>query len=207
LVVEFVFVFGVVTVGFFTTDVIGVFVVGVVGVFVVMEGLVVVVGFVVIEGLVVVVGFVVTAGLVVTDGFVVIGFVVTDGFEVMAGFVVTGLVVDVSVGFVVSPVDKVGLLVGAKEPSVEVSESEVRPVNEGRSLRSRITLSNGARSRPLASGSCLLDVRFFRIAMSYPVFLTNEVKPAILLTGVKFALPAKVFGGLAFNGFPTNGAF
>ena len=71
----------------------------------------------------------------------------------------------------------------------------MRPVNEGRSLKLRMTLSSGARSSPLASGICLLDVRFFRIAMSYPVFFTNEVRPAILLTGLNFAVLARVLGG------------
>ena len=71
----------------------------------------------------------------------------------------------------------------------------MRPFNEGRSLKLRMTLSSGARSSPLASGSFLLDVRFFRIAMSYPVFFTNEVRPAILLTGLNFAVLANVFAG------------
>ena len=83
----------------------------------------------------------------------------------------------------------------------------MRPVNEGRSLKLRMTLSSGARSSPLASGICLLDVRFFRIAMSYPVFFTNEVKPAMLLTGLRFAVLAKVLAGATVVGFLTGTAF
>jgi hypothetical protein len=222
--VEFVLVFGGVTVGFFTTDVGVVFVVVVVGVFVVTTGALgtlglgkPVVGFVV-------VGFVVTAGLVVTDGFVVIGLVV------VAGFVVAGLVVDVSVGFVVVPVVNTGRLVdvfGAKapappdtpeppedvieleppEPPADVMDEESLPVREGALFKLRMTLSNGARSRPLASGSCLLEVRFFRIAMFYPVFFTNEVKPAIFVTGLSFAVLANVLAGATVVGFLTGGAF
>ena len=58
-----------------------------------------------------------------------------------------------------------------------------------------MTLLNGARLSALASGIFLLEVRFFRIAMSYPVFFTNEVRPAILLTGLNFAVLANVFAG------------
>ena len=211
------FVFVGVTVGFFITDGGVVFVVGVVVVFVVTAG------FVVTVGLVVVVGFVVTAGLVATVGFVVNGFLVVAGLVVTAGFVIAGLVVDVSVGFVIDDedgdviVEVTGRFTGAPVPDVEIEgrepepseviEPEVRPVNEGRSLNSRMTLSSGARSRPLASGSCLLDVRFFRIAMSYPVFFTNEVKPAMLLTGLRFAVLAKVLGGATVVGFLTGTAF
>jgi hypothetical protein len=196
------------------------FLAAVVGVvFVVTAGFVVTEGLVVIEGLVVVVGFVVTAGLVVTDGFVVIGFVVVAGF-----------VVDVSVGFVVVPVVNTGRLVdvfGAKapappdtpappedvieleppEPPADVMDEESLPVRDGALFKLRMTLSNGARSRPLASGSCLLEVRFFRIAMFYPVFFTNEVKPEMLLTGLSFAVLANVLAGATVVGFLTGGAF
>jgi hypothetical protein len=48
-------------------------------------------------------------------------------------------------------------------------------------------LFKGARSSAPASGICLFDVRFFRIAISYPDFLSIEVKLAMSLTGVKFA--------------------
>jgi len=204
-----VFVTGFVTVGFFTTDV-GVVLVGVV------VGFVVTTGFVETTGFVVVVGFVVTAGLVVIAGFVVSGFVV-----------VAGLVVDVSVGFVVAPVVNNGRLLDVRapappetpEPPEDVIVLEppeppddvmdgARPLEIfGWSPTLRMMLSNGARSRPRASGSCLLDVRFFRIAMSYPVFFTNEVKPAMLLTGLRFAVLAKVLGGATVVGFLTGTAF
>jgi hypothetical protein len=229
LVVEFVLVFGGVTTGL-TTDVGVVLVVGVVVVFVVTAGFVVTEGLVVIEGLVVVVGFVVTAGLVATDGFVVIGLVV------VAGFVVAGLVVEVSVGFVIGNVDGdvivdvTGRLTDAPvpdeviegrapeppedvieleppEPPPDVMDEESLPVRDGASFKLRMTLSNGARSRPLASGSCLLDVRFFRIAMSYPVFFTSDVRPAIFVTGLRFAVLAKVLAGATVVGFLTGTAF
>jgi hypothetical protein len=163
-----VFVFTGVTVGF-TTDVgVVVLVVGVVGVLVVMVGLVV---GVVTVGLVVAVGLVVTAGFVVV-GFVVIGFVVTAGFvvvEVRFGFVVV-------VGCVVPPVNT-GLLVdGAREPAEAPPEVVLEPPEgapklglppeiEGSSSKLRTTLLRGFRSKPLACGSCLLDVRFLRIAI------------------------------------------
>jgi hypothetical protein len=159
LVVEFVFVFGFVTTGF-TTDVgVVVFVVGVVVVLVVTDGLVVDVG-------------------VVIVGFVVVGFVVTAGLVVTAGFVLTvGFAVDVSGGFVVAPLVRTGLLVdGARAPAEVPPEVMLEPPEgapkfglppeiEGSSSKLRITLPKGARSRPLACGSCLLDVRFFRIAI------------------------------------------
>ena len=74
-------------------------------------------------------------------------------------------------------------------------EEEPRPVKAGASSTPRMMLPSGARSSPLASGSCLLDVRFFRIAMSYPVFFTIDVRPAMLLTGLSFAVLANVLGG------------
>jgi len=71
-----------------------------------------------------------------------------------------------------------------------VIEEEPRPVNEGVSFKPRMMLPRGARSIPLASGICLLDVRFFRIAMSYPVFFTSDVRPAMFVTGLNFAVLA-----------------
>jgi hypothetical protein len=59
------------------------------------------------------------------------------------------------------------------------------------------TLLNGARSIPFASGNCFLEVRFFKIAMSYPVFFSNEDRPAILVTGLNLAVLGKVLGGIA----------
>jgi hypothetical protein len=213
--VEFVLVFVGVTVGF-TTDVGDVvLVVGVSDVLVVTAGFV--------TGVVVFVGVVVldvSVGLVVTGTFgasvvfgVVLGFVVKDagGFVGRVGFVGVG-----KVGFVVGVVT-VEVIVGRVPPAVgivpagnpvrvpeppEVIESSGRvplagrPVNEGRSLKLRMTLSSGARSSPLASGICLLDVRFFRIAMSYPVFFSIDVNPAMLVTGLNFALFASVGAGV-----------
>ena len=37
--------------------------------------------------------------------------------------------------------------------------------------------------------------------MSYPVFFTNEVRPAILLTGLNFAVLAKVLGAVTGAAF------
>jgi hypothetical protein len=205
LVVEFgLLTFGL-TVGL-TTDVGDVvFVVGVVDVLFVIAG-VVTFGVVV----VVFVAGVVTLGVVVdvSVGLVVKGvlgasvvlgtalvFVVKDagGLVGKVGFVDGAVTVEVIGGRVATPLEVTGPVGRAPEPS-EVIEPEVRPSNEGRLLKSRITLPNGARSIPLASGICLLDVRFFRIAMSYPVFFSNEIKPAILVTGVSFAVLASVLG-------------
>ena len=93
------------------------------------------------------------------------------------------------------------------EPPADVIDGERPPEIEGALSASRITLPSGARSRPLASGSCLLDVRFFRIAMFYPTFFTSEVKPAMLLTGLRLAVPARVLGGPPTVGFLTGTAF
>jgi hypothetical protein len=161
--VEFGFVFVGVTVGFFTTDVGVVLVVGVVVVLFVIVGLTV--------GLTV---GVVTFGKVVldvSDGLVVTGtlgasvvfgtllvLVVKDagGLVGSVGFgavgVVVGLVSVEVIGEVVEPLPVV--IVGRAPPPVgvvpEVIEPDSRPVNEGRSLNLRMTLSSGARSSPLA---------------------------------------------------------
>jgi len=45
------------------------------------------------------------------------------------------------------------------------TEEERLPVNEGRSFKLLMTLFSGATSKSLASGSFLVDVRFFRIAI------------------------------------------
>jgi len=173
LVVEFVLVFGVLTVGL-TTDVGDVvLVVGVVVVLLVTAGFVVAVGLVV-------------AGLDVDDVIDVFGANVVFGAKevpvVMLGFAVSGLVNDEVNG-------------REFEPPADVIEVGPRPVKAGALFRPRMTLSSGARSSPLASGSCLLDVRFFRIAIFYPVFFTSDVKVAMSVTGLSFVLPAKVFGG------------
>jgi hypothetical protein len=174
-----------------------VLIVGVVGVFVVITG------FEGITGL-----GVPMMGLVVIAGFVVIGFVVI-GFVVI-GFVVKSLV---NLGFLIDifgdrpapPEDVIALL--PPTPPVDVTDGEKSPEIAGPYPALRITLLKGLRSRPRASGSCLLDVLFLRIAMSYPVFLTNEVKPAIFPTGLSFAVLGKVLGGPTVVGFPTKGAF
>ena len=173
LVAEFLLVVGVLTVGF-TTDVGDVvLVVGVVVVLLVTAGFVVAVGLVV-------------AGLVVDEVIDVFGVKVVLGTEevlvVILGFVVEGLVNDEVNG-------------REFEPPAEVAEDEPWPDMDGELFTPRMTLPSGARSTPLASGICLLDVRFFKIAIFYPVFLTNEVRPAIFLTGLNFAVLANVLGG------------
>jgi len=78
-----------------------------------------------------------------------------------------------------------------------VIEEEPRPVSAGALSTPRMMLSSGARSSPLALGSCLLDVRFFRIAMFYPGFFTSDVKVAMLVIGVRFALLVNLCAGAA----------
>jgi len=78
-----------------------------------------------------------------------------------------------------------------------VIDDEPRPVSEGESSKPRIMLPSRARSSPLASGICLLDVRFFRIAMFYPGFFTSDVKVAMLVIGLRFALLANLCAGAA----------
>jgi hypothetical protein len=141
----------------------------------------------VVDVLFVIVGFavVVVAGLVVEEVIDVFGakvvFGTEDVFVVMLGFVVAGLVNAEVNGRVPEP--------------PEVIEDTPLSVRAGASSTPRMTLPSGARSSPLALGICLLDVRFFRIAMFYPVFFTNEVKLAMLVTGVNFALLANFLGG------------
>jgi len=105
----------------------------------------------------------------------------------------------------VLPVGRVPPVDGAKSSSSYTVFG--RPYRDGSLSESRITLLRGARSRPLASGSCLLDVRFFRIAIFYPIFFTCEVKPAMLLIGVSFAVLGKVVAGPPAVGFLTGAAF
>ena len=76
-------------------------------------------------------------------------------------------------------------------------EDGPRPVSEGVPSRPRMMLPSGARSSPRASGICLLDVRFFRIAMFYPEFFTSDVKVAMSVIGLRFALLANLFAGAA----------
>lgn len=215
---EFVVVGLVVTVGL-TTDVGDVvFVVGVVDVLFVIAGVVTfgvvvvvfVVGVVVLDVSVVLGTVVVGVVLVVKVDFgvnVVFGTLLVFVVKDAGGLVAVGTVVFGDVIVEVTPVDGLGAtevpagpLGRAPEPS-EVIEPDGRPVNEGRSLKSRMTLPNGARSSPLASGICLLDVRFFRIAIFYPLFFSNEVNPAMLVTGVSFTLLASVFAGVTGAAF------
>jgi len=114
------------------------------------------------------------------------------------------------VGRVVVGVEVAGMVVVeppvGRVPPVDGAKSSSPPIVFGR-LESRMTLSRGARSRPLASGSCLLDVRFFRIAMFYPVFFTCEVKPAIFVIGVRLAALVNFVGGAPVVGFFVGCAF
>ena len=94
-------------------------------------------------------------------------------------------------------------MAGFEPLPVEVRLDEP-PEIDGVELPPRMTLSNGARSSPFASGSCLLEVRFFRIAMFYPVFFTVEVKPAMFWMGVNLAALSNRCAG-AFAGFLGGG--
>lgn len=119
-------------------------------------------------------------------------FVVTFGFVVE----VKGALEDVSAfGVVLVVIDVLGAVdfLGVKD-GFDVNDESLLAI-DGLVPTLRITLSNGARSSPLVAGICLLDVRFFRIAMFYPVFFTCEVRPAMLLTGLNFAVLANVLGG------------
>jgi hypothetical protein len=178
---------------------------------------VLVVGVVVV--LFVIVGFVVGVVLdvsVVLGTSVVLGvddvFVVKDVFGVKVVFGVEDVLV-VSVGLVAGltnvevngrlPTPDLMLVLEPPEPPAEVKEDA--PLSEMKGVLStpRMTLPSGARSTPLASGSCLLDVRFFRIAIFYPPFFTSEVRLAMSVIGVKFAPLAKVFAGAARATFLT----
>jgi len=164
-----------------------------------------------------------TVGLVVVIGLLVLVVGVVVVLLVIVGLVV-GVVEDVNVDFGASEVLGVeDVLVvkdvlGAKDvlgvedvPVVNVGrltvEEEPRPVKAGVSSTPRMMLPSGARSSPLASGSCLLDVRFFRIAMFYPAFFTCEVRLAILVMGVNLASLPKVFAGAATAVLCTGAAF
>jgi hypothetical protein len=141
----------------------------------------------------VMVGFAVVAGLVVEEVIDVFGVKVVFGAKVVFG---TEEVFVVMLGFVVAGFVNAEVNGRVPEP-LDVIEEVPLSVIEGALSTPRIMLSSGARSSPLALGICLLDVRFFRIAMFYPVFFSMEVKFAILPTGVSFALLANVFGGCA----------
>lgn len=194
------------TVGFTTEVGLVVLVVGVVDVLVVTVGFVVGVVFdvSVVLGVAVVLGVVVVLAVVEVFGAkVVLGVEVV--FVVSVGLVVAGLLnTDVN-GRPEVPAEPADLTaLEPPEPPAEVIEDEPRPDRLGVSSTPRMMLPSGARSSPLASGSCLLDVRFFRIAMFYPVFFTSDVKPAMLVTGLNFVVLAKVLGGAALR---TGAAF
>jgi hypothetical protein len=157
----------------------------------------------------VVVVLLVTAGFVVAVGLVVAGLDVDDVIDVFGANVVFGAeeVPVVMLGFAVSGLVNDEVNGRDFEPPADVIEVGPRPVKAGALFRPRMTLSSGARSSSLASGSCLLDVRFFKIAMFYPVFFTNEVRPAILLTGLNFAVLANVLGGAVGVAFCTGISF
>jgi hypothetical protein len=110
--------------------------------------------------------------LVVNDGLVV-----DDELLVMEGF---DVVLVVSEGL---------------EPPTDVMELELPLLTLGLFPTLLMTLLSGARLSAFASGICLLDVRFLRIAIFYPLFFTSDVKVAMSVIGLSFALPAKVFGG------------
>jgi hypothetical protein len=134
-----------------------------------------------------------TVGLTVVAGLVVLVAGVDGVLFVTVGFVV-GAVVEVSgvfgakVVFGVVPVLVVKDVLGAKvvlgaEVGVFIAgfvNSEVKGLPEelldtdGVFTAPRMMLSNGARSSPLASGSCLLEVRFFRIAIVLSCFLNQR---------------------------------
>jgi hypothetical protein len=119
------------------------------------------------------VGLAAVFGLDVLDAGVVDVLFVTVGF---AAVVEVNVVLGVNVVFgaedVLVVIDVLGAndVLGVEDVFVVsvgrvTDEEEPRPVNAGASFTPRMTLSSGARSSPLASGSCLLDVRFFRIAI------------------------------------------
>jgi hypothetical protein len=103
------------------------------------------------------------------------------------------------------PTPDLMLVLEPPEPPADVIEEEPRPVSAGALSTPRMTLPRGARSIPLASGSCLFDVRFFRIAIFYPPFFTSEVRLAMSVIGVRFAPLAKVFAGVARATFAACG--
>jgi hypothetical protein len=110
--------------------------------------------------------------------------------------VIDGLVPDVEL-LVIDGLDVVPKLVVNEglEPPVDVMALELPPLTFGALLAPLTTLLSGARVSAFASGICLLDVRFLRIAIFYPLFFTSDVKVAISVIGLSFAPLAKVFDG------------
>jgi hypothetical protein len=118
-------------------------------------------------------------------------FVVKDGLVPVDVLLVIEGLEDVPVPV---PVPKLVVNEGL-EPPVDVIELELPLLTFGALLAPLITLLSGARVSAFASGICLLDVRFFRIAIFYPVFFTSDVNVAMSVIGLSFVLLAKVFAG------------
>jgi hypothetical protein len=116
-------------------------------------------------------------------------FVVIDGFVPDDELLVIEGLDDVPV-----PVPKLVVNEGL-EPPEDVIELELPPLTFGALLAPLTTLLSGARVSAFAAGICLLDVRFLRIAIFYPLFFTSDVKVAMSVIGLSFVLPAKVFAG------------
>jgi hypothetical protein len=114
-------------------------------------------------------------------------FVVKDGFVPDVELLVIEGLDDV-------PVPKLFVNEGF-EPPEDVIELELPPLTFGAVLAPLTTLLSGARVSAFASGICLLDVRFLRIAIFYPLFFTSDVKVAMSVIGLSFAPLAKVFDG------------
>ena len=112
--------------------------------------------------------------------------------------VIDGLVPDVELlvieGLDDVPVPKLVVNEGL-EPPVDVMALELPPLTFGALLAPLTTLLSGARVSAFAEGICLLDVRFLRIAIFYPLFFTSDVKVAMSVIGLSFAPLAKVFDG------------
>jgi hypothetical protein len=112
--------------------------------------------------------------------------------------VIDGLVPDVELlvieGLDDVPVPKLVVNEGL-EPPVDVMALELPLLTFGALLAPLTTLLSGARVSAFASGICLLDVRFLRIAIFYPLFFTSDVKVAMSVIGLNFAPLAKVFDG------------
>jgi hypothetical protein len=120
-------------------------------------------------------------------------FVVIDGFAPDDELLVIEGLDDVPVPVPV-PMPKLVVNEGL-EPPVDVIELELPPLTFGALLAPLTTLLSGARVSAFAAGICLLDVRFLRIAIFYPLFFTSDVKVAMSVIGLSFAPLAKVFDG------------
>jgi hypothetical protein len=121
-------------------------------------------------------------------------FVVSDGFAPDDELLVIDGVDDVPVPVPVPVPEPEFVVNNGLEPPTDVMELEPPPML-GLLPTLLMTLLSGARVSAFASGICLLDDRFLRIAIFYPVFFTSDVKVAMSVTGLNFALPAKVWAG------------